>query len=351
MKYYVGVDHHKKFSYISVMNAKGVVVKEGKVSNSKESLSGFLGDEYSRNAEGVLEAGRNWTVMYDWLEEELEDVKLAHPVKVKAIAEAKIKTDKIDAKILAHLLRCDLVPEAHVPGKATRMVKNILRQRMFFVRLATMVKNRIHNILDRHPDVRIDLSASDMFGRQGIEWLGKVELPKEERRLLDMELELLEYIKDKIASSNQWISQLGKNDERVSLLMTVPGIGKFFALLIASEIDDISRFASKEKLASYAGLIPSLFSSGGKVFTGRMVKHGNKYLRWAFIEAVWPAIRKDLSLREYYESIKIRKGANQAKVATARRISAIAYRILSQKRPYRVDYPSRPHFSLAEASR
>ena len=104
---YVGVDHHKKFSYLSVMDEKGVVVKEGRIGNTKEALKRFLSDSNEpKNA--VLEAGRNWTVMHDWLEEELDEVKLAHPKKIKAIAEAKIKTDKIDARILAHLLRTDL---------------------------------------------------------------------------------------------------------------------------------------------------------------------------------------------------------------------------------------------------
>lgn len=350
MQYYVGVDNHKKFSYLSIMDEKGVVVKEGRVVNTKEAVNKFLGKEYTKDTSAVLEAGRNWTVMYDWLEEELDEVKLAHPLKVKAIAEAKIKTDKIDAKTLAHLLRCDLVPEAHVPDKETRVVKNILRQRMFLVKLATMVKNRIHLIVDRHPEVKNQIDLADLFGKQGLEWLKLVALPKEDRRMLDGELDLLTYLNERIDASNHWVTDLGKDDPNVKLLMTIPGIGKFFALLIATEIDDITRFRDKNKLASYAGLIPSVHASADKVFHGRIVKHGNKYLRWALIEAVWPAIRKDLSLREYYESLKARKGANQAKVAVARRLSIIVYRVLSQHRIYQVNYSGCPHLSLAEAA-
>lgn len=352
MQYYVGVDNHKRFSYLSVMDKKGIVVKEGKVVNTKEAVNKFLGKEYSRNTSAVVEAGRNWTViMYDWLEEELDEVKLAHPLKVKAIAEAKIKTDKIDDRTLAHLLRCDLVPEAYVPDKDTRTVKNILRSRMFFVKLATMVKNRIHLIIDRHPEVKNQLDLKDLFGKQGLEWLKFVALPKEDRRILDDELELLEYLNNKIASSNHWVGTIGKDDRRVQLLMTIPGFGKFFALLIANEIDDITRFRNKNKLASYAGLIPSVYASADKVFHGRIVRHGNKYLRWALIEAVWPAIRKDLSLRELYESLKQRKGSNKAKVAVARRLAIIVYRVLSQNRPYQVNYSGCPHFALAEATK
>ncbi|MFA5385839.1 MAG: IS110 family transposase [Eubacteriales bacterium] len=350
MRYYIGVDNHKKFSYMSVMDEKGMVVKEGKVVNTKEAVSKFLGREYTKDTSAVLEAGRNWTVMYDWLEEELDEVKLAHPLKVKAIAKAKIKTDKIDAKTLAHLLRCDLVPEAHVPDKDTRNVKNILRQRMFLVKVATMIKNRIHLIIDRHPEVKNQINPSDLFGKQGLEWLKLVVVPKEDRRILDEELDLLSYLNEKIDTSNSWVGQIGKGDSKVNLLMTIPGIGKFFALLIANEIDDITRFRDKTKLASYAGLIPSVHASAGKIFHGRIIKHGNKYLRWALIEAVWPAIRKDLSLREYYESLKLRKGANQAKVAVARRLSIIVYRVLSQKRSYVLNYSGCPHATLAKAA-
>ncbi len=351
MQYYVGVDNHKRFSYLSVMDDKGIVVKEGRVVNTKEAINSFLGKDYTKNTSAVLEAGRNWTVMYDWLEEELDEVTLAHPMKVKAIAEAKIKTDKIDAKTLAHLLRCDLIPEAYVCDKEARVAKNILRQRMFLVKLSTMVKNRLHLILDRHPQVRGQIDPSDLFGKQGLEWLKVVTLPKEDRRILDGELELLQYLREKIDASDHWVAELVKDSMDARLLMTIPGIGKFFALLIATEIDDIGRFRDKNKFASYAGLIPSVHASADKRFYGRIIGHGNKYLRWAFIEAVWPAIRKDLSLREFYESLKAPKGANKAKVAVARRLSIIAYRILSQRKPYQVNYSGCPHNFLAEAIR
>lgn len=346
---YIGVDNHKKFSYLAVMDEKGKIVKEGRVGNSRESLVKFLGKE-EEDRYAVLEAGRNWTVMHDWLEEEIEGVKLAHPKKVKAIAEAKIKTDKIDAKILAHLLRADLVPEAYVPKKNTRDVKNVLRQRMFFVKLSSMTKNRIHNILDRYPDIRGGIDLSDLYGKQGMEWLKTVELPKEARKLLAEELELLEYLKGKIKISDSVVAYLGSKDKRARRLMTIPGIGKFFALLIAVEIDDIKRFRNKSKLASYAGLIPSVHSSADKTFYGKIVSHGNKHLRWAFIEAVWPAIKKDLRLRELYDKIKQRKKVNIAKVAVARRLCEIAYRVLAEDRDYIANYSGRPHNLLAGAN-
>ena len=148
---YVGVDYHKKYSYMVVKNEDGRVEGRGTVNNTKEEVQQFL--EPYRPGKAVVEATRNWGLIYDWLDEVLDDVTLAHPLKVKAIAEARIKTDKISADILADLLRADLLPKAYAPSKQTRDIKNILRQRMFFVRIQTMVKNRIYDILDRHPEV------------------------------------------------------------------------------------------------------------------------------------------------------------------------------------------------------
>ena len=148
---YVGVDYHKKYSYMVVKNEDGRVEGRGTVNNTKEEVQQFL--EPYRPGMAVVEATRNWGLIYDWLDEVLDDVTLAHPLKVKAIAAAKIKTDKISADILADLLRADLLPKAYAPSKPTRDIKNILRQRMFFVRIQTMVKNRIYDILDRHPEV------------------------------------------------------------------------------------------------------------------------------------------------------------------------------------------------------
>jgi transposase len=183
-------------------------------------------------------------VMYDWLDDICDDGVLAHPLKVKAIADAKIKTDKIDATVLAHLLRADLVPEAWAPIRA-----------------------------------------------------------------------------------------MTKANANVKLLKTIPGIGEFFARLIDAEIDDISRIRTPKKLAAYAGLVPSAYSSGGKTYHGKIIKQGNKWLRSAFVETMAPAIASDAQLRAQYEHLKIR-GTNKARVAIARKLLTIAVQILRDQRAY-----------------
>ena len=130
------------------------------------------------------------------------------------------------------------------------------------------------------------------------------------------------------------IRSLSKTNADVKRLKSIPGLGEFFARLVAAEIDDISRFPTAKKLAAYAGLVPSTYSSGGKTYNGRIIKAGNRWLRWAFVEAVIPATNTDPVLKFEYQRLKATKGANRAKVAVARKLLTIAYKVMREKRNY-----------------
>jgi len=335
MKTYVGIDYHKRFSYGTIMTEAGQIVKQSRFDNHPAAVAAFLADRCNHNSSAVLEAGYNSLVMHDWLDELVGSVILADPLKVKAIAEARIKTDKIDSTTLAHLLRCDLIPSAHVSSPAARIGKKLLRHRMFLVRLSTMVKNRIHSLMDGFPLVRDARSMKDIFSKKGVCWLKQIELPKYARRILDSEVSLLEYVGSQMKCVDSWVSGFGRKDQRVKNVMTIPGIGKFFSLLTVSEIDDVHRFRSASKLYAYSGLVPSTYSSGGRTYHGRITKQGNKYLRYAMIEAVWPALSKCPDLEEVYNRVYRRRGSNSAKVAAARRLLTIVYRVLKENREYR----------------
>ena len=338
MKTFIGIDYHKRFSYGTIMTEAGAIVKQARFNNCPEAVTAFLADSCNHDSSAVLEAGYNSLVMHDWLDELIGSVTLADPLKVKAIAEAKIKTDKIDSTTLAHLLRCDLIPSAHVSSPAARIGKKLLRHRMFLVRLSTMVKNRIHSLMDGFPLIRDTRSMKDIFGKKGVCWLKQIDLPRYARRILDSEISLLEYLGSQIKHIDSGISGFGSKDQRVKNVMTIPGIGKFFSLLVVSEIDDINRFRSPAKLHAYAGLVPSTYSSGGRTYHGRIIKQGNKYLRYAMIEAVWPALSKCMDLEKVYNRVYSRRGANSAKVAAARRLLTIVYRVLKEDREYRYRY-------------
>jgi transposase len=176
---------------------------------------------------------------------------------------------------------------------------------------------------------------NDLFGKAGRAWLRSVELPPVERQLLNSELALLDAIQERITESDDLVRNLAAGDPRTCRVRTIPGLGRFFAVLVVYEIGDIHRFATAEKLCGYAGLVPSVHASGGKLYHGRLTKQGNEWLRWAMVEAVRPAVTSDPELRAYYERLRQRKGPNPAKVATARRLLTIVYRVLAQDRPYR----------------
>ena len=331
--YHIGVDYHKAYSHIVVQDTTGRTLRGGRVRNDRQSVCGFL-SPYLENAHAVMEATRNWTVMFDWLDDLCGEVVLAHPLKVKAIADAKIKTDKIDA-ILSHLLRADLIPAAHAPGIRAREARAALRERMFYVRLRTMVKNRIVTLFDRYPEERAKLKPlSDLFGRAGREQLGALAVSPLDRIQINRSLVLIEDLNRRIKETEATIKEQSKGNANVRRLKTLPGIGEFFARLIDAEIDEIGRFRTAAKLAAYAGLVPSTYSSGGKTYHGKIIKQGNKWLRWAFVEAVAPAVSSDPDLKEYYERLKATKGPNRAKVATARRLLTIAFQLLRDGRSY-----------------
>jgi transposase len=333
---YVGVDAHKAHSQMTVMDHTGKILKRRRVASSREGVLEALEPHRADGGQpmkAVLEAGYGWGPIYDWIGEVADEVILAHPLKVRAIAEARIKTDKLDSEMLAHLLRADLIPEAYAPSKETRATKRVLRQRMFLVRLQTMVKNRVWALLWQHgtepPPV------SDLFGKKGLTWLREeTELPEPDGRLLREEVGLAETLKQKIRSTESLIAELAEGDEAVGWLRSLPGIGEFFSVLIRHEVGEMERFPSPKKFASYTGLVPSTYASGKRLTHGRLTKEGNKWLRWAFIEAVSPAIRCSPYLRGYYMRIRTRRGTKDARTATARKLAELAWTVCTQKRPY-----------------
>jgi transposase len=333
--YYMGIDHHKQSSHLTILDEQGEVIKEGPVANRslelESFLEGFLGD-----LKAVIEAGRSTYTMVDMLEELGVEVIIAHPYQVKAIASAKIKTDKRDSKILAQLLRLNMIPEVYRRSAENREAQRILRHRMFYVQIQTKLKNKIRALLAKQgEEIRQLTDVRDkLFSKKGIEALKQIDLSEKDEEVMSSLVDTLKHIQEKISYSDKLIDKLYAELPEAQLIFTLPGFGVFLSVLVATEIADITRFNSVSNLHSYAGVIPSTHSSGGKIYHGHLVKEGNKRLRWALIEAVWPAIQNDIILRIYYQKRKASKGANTAKVATARRLLSIIYSVLREERPY-----------------
>lgn len=333
---YVGIDTAKRRSHVTVLTPEGRLVKQGAVSNTPAAVAAFMTALPADQRAVVIEACRNWTVIHDLIEPYAQRITLAHPLKVKAIASARIKTDAIDSRTLTDLLRADLIPEAHIRQPAVRARQHVLRQRAFCTKLRTSVRNQIHVLLDRQaPPVRaVYHQWRDVFTQAGRQWMQGVVLPEAERSLLMRYLTIEQTLTDQLSTTTAEVQAWLATDPAMQLVDSIPGIGAVLGALIVVEIDGMARFASAGQLASYAGLVPSTYSSGTVTRHGPITKQGNRWLRWALIEAVWPAIQRDAALRRFYERIKSRRGANPAKVATARKLCGLVFQVLTRQTPF-----------------
>jgi transposase len=268
---YMGIDLHKQYFVATVVDKEGSVLSTDRVSTDRASIREYFGHV---NGDGelkaVMEAGYGWSYFLDEIEGLVDEVKLAHPLKTKAIAEARIKTDTLDSRILADLLRTDFVAEAYAPSYETRNKKQLLRHRAALIRMRSMLKNMAHAVLNRNhiedPEFR---KLTDKFGKKGVAYMKGFRLKGNDTRTLRNYLYLIEKVDEKIKSTDKRIKKAFKEDDICKLLKTLPGIGELSAVLIRYEIDDIQRFATAGKLCSYAGLVPSTYSSGGRTYHGR----------------------------------------------------------------------------------
>ncbi len=329
--YTLGIDCHKKYSQVAVLNNAGELKANLRMLNDKEHFTKLL-NELNEPCCAVIEAGYSWGTMYDLLTELGVDVTLAHALKVKAIASAKIKTDTIDANTLAELLHANLIPEVFVPPKDVRQQKNILRQRCWLVKFRTMLKNRIHQVIDRN---HIQSPVfSDIFGTKGRKFLDSLHLSNPDQDILLQDLKLIDFVNEQIKLTEKWIDNYLKDNPYRDIIKSIPGFGKILSSLTALEICDITRFPNPSKLASYSGLVPSTYASGGKVYHGDLMPSCNRWLRYAFIEAAWVAITTSPYFRSIFDRIKKSKGSNTAIVVIARKISEILYLCLKNNRNY-----------------
>lgn len=333
---YTGIDHHKRYSVACTLDAQGRRLLERRIDhNAPEAFAAYFA-ALGEPSEVVIEACWNWGTIYDLLEATpgVTKVVLSNPAKNRIIADAQIKNDRVDAKALATLLRGNFVAAVHVPSKEVRQKKTTVRQRLWLARVRTMVRNRIHTVLDRHPRVERP-AVKDPFSNQGKAWMKRVELPAADRLLLDEDLELHELLERHIRALEDRIEADNSAHADARRLRTLPGVGKVLGPVIALEIDGIERFKTADRFCAYCGLVPTTHSSGGKTFHGRMLPFCNRWLKWAWIEAAWVAIGCSDYFGSFYRRHRARgKGANEAITITARRMATIAWKMLTQQRDY-----------------
>jgi transposase len=333
---FTAIDYHKRYSFASALNEQGQRIGEARIVGN--SPAGFV--QFFRSLGGpskvVVEACWNWGWLYDQLQqiEEVTEVVLAHPYKTRLIAEAQVKTDRLDARTLAQLLRADLIARAHVPSAATRQRKNVLRQRLFWVKLRTAIRNRLHTLLARQPQLRVP-DRSDLFGKQGRQWLERLELPDPDGWLLRQDRELLALLDAHVREIERYTEAEIAEDANLERLRSIPGIGSVLAAVIGTEIDTIERFVRPAKFTAYAGLMPTTRASGGHCYHGPLVSGCNRWLRWALVEAAWTAVGSEAYLGAFYRHHRGRgKSATIAITIVARRLAQIVWHVLREQRDY-----------------
>jgi transposase len=310
------------------MDVGGKILSNERIPSTVEDLDAFL-DRFE-DASFVLESTGIWEFVYETIERHGFEVVLAHPLKVRAIAEAKVRTDKVDARTLAHLLRADLVPRSYIPSKDMRDLRQLVRQRAYLVQRSTSFKNRIHAELLRR-GVKQPKEHAKPFTRKNVDWMRSLSIPT-----VASSLDCLEAIQAQIEIVNDQLLQEFDRRREAQLIATTPGIGYYGALLIWAEIADVHRFPSPGHLCSYAGLTPTVSQSASSCHYGGVSKEGSKYLRWILTESVYIHIMNcpGSRLSHFHARIARRRGKQKATTATARKLLHIIYWMLIENEEY-----------------
>src|SRR6266516_1585174 len=323
MSVYVGIDVHRKRSQVAVVSEDGTVELNKNVVNGSEPMLRLIGDLPS-GTPVAFEAAFGWGWLVQLLEDYGFEPHLVHPLRCKAIASARLKNDKVDAAILAQLLRADLLPEAQLAPPAVRQLRALLRHRSGLVRLGTQLQNRIHAVA---ADFGYDRTGSYWTG-PGRGWLAELDLPPVSREIVTDCLAFIDALVPQIDRLDGEVRRHAKADPRVRLLTTLPGVGQFTALMMVAEIGDITRFPNARKLASWAGLTPTVRGSDLSVRHGHISKQGSAWLRWVLNQAAQTAKRSP-EFSTTYAAIAKRRGKKIATIAISRKLLTRAYHLLA----------------------
>jgi transposase len=338
MEQFIGCDAHKNFSVFVAVNEKGHAGEALRVAHDRMLYREFL-MRLPAHSEIAVEASRNYSWVVDEMERAGHHPRLCNPLEAKRRMGLTNKTDKLDARGLAILLRNGTLPEVWIPPSELRDQRELLRLRIFLVRLRTRVKNRIHGTLARH---NVQIPGADLFGVAARLQLGErlPELPVHSREAIEQELAALDFLETQIASAEQRWETIMKVSVEADLLKTLPCVGTILSMVMMLEIGRVDRFPAAAHLASYAGLVPRVHSSGGHTRMGQVGANVNRNLKWAFVEAANLIVINQRRLAgthvvRLYQRIKRAKNRQKAAMAVARHLAEAAWWVLTKLEVYR----------------
>jgi transposase len=282
-----GIDAHATYLVVVVVSKTGELLqKPMRIPNKeRDRLLELL--ERMRPIEVVVETSPAWPWLHDYMAGRGHGFVLAHAKKLRAIAEATYKRDEIDAELLARMRLAGLIPQVHAKDIETREQAVLVRHRARLVRLRTAAASRIHAELH---SVGLYLERGRLLTKAGRQWVHERAWPllgPEQRRLVRTHWALIRGLSRMIRPLDRRIERMGDEIGAVGLLRTIPGIGPYRGLLIATEVLPIERFPRPEHLASYAGLAPRTSQSGLRpIRHGQIPAGANRWLRGAYVRAV-----------------------------------------------------------------
>ena len=328
---YAGLDYHLRTSSLCILNADGKVIKQQTIRGRAEAVAQEL-RWLEEPVEVVFEATGGYGPLHEKLSQVARRVVMAHPASLRLIWGTRRKNDKIDAQKLAKLLYLDAVPQAYVPPAAVRQWRRLIELRRSLVRRRGALKNQVHALL-RGCGVA---APASLFSGRGIDWLSQQQLDEAsslERALL---LEQMRQLKEQLAQVERALKRTSRDDGRMTLLMTVPGVGRRTAEAFLAYVDRVNRFSRGNKVGSYFGLVPCQDASAGRERLGHITKQGPAVMRQLLVEAAWSGVRKSATLRRRFEQLcgGDRDRRKIAIVALGRHLSEVMTAMLRDHRPW-----------------
>jgi transposase len=321
---HIGVDLHQRFCYVTAVDARGQLVAQRSMVNEARALQSWL-KALPGPRQVVVEACGFWPAFARAVAPVVQRLVMVHPARVKAIASARLKNDRVDSETLAQLSRCDLLPEAWMADAATQQLRLRVRLRVTLGQQRARLKNLLQAVLHQEGFRK---PVTDVFGKAGRQWLATLPLSTAGRAVVDTYLKLIVELDQLIAAETRALEQMAEAEERARWLATIPGIGGYSAMVILAEIGDIGRFATKRSLASYAGLVPRVRESAGKRSHGSITRAGSETLRWIMLQVAQVAARYAPAARAYYQRLRQKKPPQVAKVALARKLLTVVWALL-----------------------
>jgi len=323
--YYIGIDLHKQDLVMAVEDEHGPVARPRRL-DCRDTGAILFAMKRWRPFRAVVEASASYRWLYDLLAPS-GDVVLAHPLRLRAIATARAKTDRLDSALLARLLRANLIPASYVPPARYQTLRDLTRSRARLSCQATLAKSQVHALLARanvHPPFKTP------FGKRGRQWLARLDLGLSGNLSRDELLRRLEHYGREIAGLDTHLEKLVVEFPESAALDALYGIGRYSALLIVAEIGEPGRFKNARQVGAYAGLTARVHQSGKTEHRGGISKQGSRWLRWILIQAAIKLVRRDEQLANFYQRVRKRAGRNVARVAVARKLAGICWLRLKQ---------------------